>query len=173
MSPFISSYQLPMYWLYIFFGCTHIDMFYSVCSEIHSILLSRDLKRAWKCQHLLCITLSSILMSPSWCKCTFLFHRVSTIMHPVVFAVLYSLGLKSKRTIQILASSKFKSQCGLGGVSAQGNLHICDGTINTEIYIQVLEHRMLLTPVLGTSQIIAARQHQDRFCTSYSSVASY
>ena len=56
-----------------------------------------------------------------------------------------SSGPKRKRTIQIVISTKFKSQHLWGCVSAHGmgNSHICEGTINAERYIQVLEQHML------------------------------
>ncbi len=56
-------------------------------------------------------------------------------------------GPKKKRIIQTVTSNKSKSQ-GLswygGCVSAlgKGNLHFCDGTINAEKYIEILEHNM-------------------------------
>ncbi len=50
-------------------------------------------------------------------------------------------GPKKKRIIQTVTSNKSKRGC----VSALGkdNLHFCDGTINAEKYIEILEHNML------------------------------
>ena len=58
-----------------------------------------------------------------------------------------SSGPKRKRTILIVISAKFKSQHLMlwGYVSAHGmgNLHICEGTINAERYMQVLgQHKL-------------------------------
>ena len=55
---------------------------------------------------------------------------------------------KKKRAIQTVTSNKSRSQglvmvwgcvCALG----KGNLHLCDGTINAEKYIEILEQHML------------------------------
>ncbi len=55
-------------------------------------------------------------------------------------------GPKKKRIIQTVTSNKSKSHVMVWGcVSAlgKGNLHFCDGTINAEKYIEILEHNML------------------------------
>lgn len=52
-----------------------------------------------------------------------------------------------------------------------GNLQICDGTVNAERYIQVLEQHMLPSK----QRLFQGRPclfQQDTFCTRYNSVAS-
>lgn len=57
-----------------------------------------------------------------------------------------SSGHKKKRIIQIVINTKLKSQhlswCGRALVP-MGNLHICESTISTAMYIQVLEQHVL------------------------------
>ncbi len=64
-----------------------------------------------------------------------------------------------------------------GCVSAlgKGNLHFCDGTINAEKYIEILEHNMLPSrrPYFpGTSMHISTRQYKTTFCTHYKVLAA-
>ncbi len=54
-------------------------------------------------------------------------------------------GPKKKRIIQLLPATVQKPGSGMGLCQCpwQGNLHFCDGTINAEKYIEILEHNML------------------------------
>ena len=64
---------------------------------------------------------------------------------------------------------------GCVSASGMGNLHICEGTINAERYIQVLEatHAAIqATSFSWTPLLISARQCQTTFCTFDNSVAS-
>ena len=62
-----------------------------------------------------------------------------------------------------------------GCISAHGigDLHICEGTINAEAYVGILERHVLSRPRQRqrNSTSISARQCQASFCTSYNSVA--
>ncbi len=57
------------------------------------------------------------------------------------------LRTKEERIIQTVTSNKSKARVchGMGVCQCpwQGNLHFCDGTINAEKYIEILEHNML------------------------------
>ncbi len=64
-----------------------------------------------------------------------------------------------------------------GCVSAlgKGNLHFCDGTINAEKYIEILEHiyaAFKKTSFPGTSMHISTRQCKTTFCTHYKVLAA-
>ncbi len=63
-----------------------------------------------------------------------------------------------------------------GCVSAlgKGNLHFCDGTINAEKYIEILEHNMLPSRrhLSRTSMHISTRQCKTTFCTHYKVLAA-
>ncbi len=69
-----------------------------------------------------------------------------------------------------------------GCVSAlgKGNLHFCDGTINAEKYIEILEHAAFKktsaafkkTSFPGTSMHISTRQCKTTFCTHYKVLAA-
>ena len=64
---------------------------------------------------------------------------------------------------------------GCVSASGMGNWHICEGTINAERYIQVLEQHMLPIQAASfswTPLLISARQCQTTFCTFDNSVAS-
>ncbi len=69
-------------------------------------------------------------------------------------------GPKKKRIIQTVTSNKSKSP-GLSwyGVCVscpwQGNLHFCDGTINAEKYIEILEHNMLPSEDISSRDVHA------------------
>ncbi len=58
-----------------------------------------------------------------------------------------------------------------GCVSAlgKGNLHFCDGTINAEKYIEILEHDMLPSEDIFSRDVhaISTRQCKTTFCTHY------
>ena len=62
-----------------------------------------------------------------------------------------------------------------GCISAHGmgDLHICEGTIDVEAYVGILERHMLLTrqQLPRNSMSISAGQWQASFCTNYNSVA--
>ncbi len=66
---------------------------------------------------------------------------------------------------------------GMGCVSAlgKGNLHFCDGTINAEKYIEILEHNMLPSRrhlFQGRPCTISTRQCKTTFCTHYKVLAA-
>ncbi len=89
-------------------------------------------------------------------------------------------GPKKKRIIQTVTSNKSKSQ-GLfmvwGCVSAlgKGNLHVCDGTINAEKYIEIFGAQYAAfkkTSFPGTSMHISTRQCKTTFCSHYKVLAA-
>ena len=87
------------------------------------------------------------------------------------------LWTKEERTIQTVIRAKPASVMVWGCVSdhgIMGNLHICERTINAEMYMQVLEQYVLPWMAVSfseTSLLISARQCQATFCTCYNSVA--
>ena len=62
-----------------------------------------------------------------------------------------------------------------GCVSAlgKGNLHFCDGTINAEKYIEILEQLMLPSrrPFPATPMHISTRQGETTFCAHFKGMA--
>ncbi|KAI2645573.1 putative polyketide synthase 24 [Labeo rohita] len=57
----------------------------------------------------------------------------------------------------------------------KGNLHFCDGTINAEKYIEILEHNNAAfkkTSFPGTPMHISTRQYKTTFCTHYKVLAA-
>ncbi len=63
-----------------------------------------------------------------------------------------------------------------GCVSAlgKGNLHFCDGTINAEKYIEILEHNICLQEDIFSRDVmhISTRQCKTTFCTHYKVLAA-
>ncbi len=89
-------------------------------------------------------------------------------------------GPKKKRIIQTVTSNKSKNQ-GLSWygvcVSAlgKGNLHFCDGTINAEKYIEILEHNMLPSRrhlFQGRPCIFQQDNAKTTFCTHFKVLAA-
>ncbi len=89
-------------------------------------------------------------------------------------------GPKKKRIIQTVTQQQVQKPGSVmvwGCVSAlgKGNLHFCDGTINAQKYIEILEHQYAAfkkTSFPGTSMHISTRQCKTTFCTHYKVLAA-
>lgn len=83
-----------------------------------------------------------------------------------------SSGHKKKRIIQIVINAKLKSQhlswCGRAPVP-MGDFHICESTISTAMYIQVLEQHTL--PSRYFSPCLFQQENAKRQCATTASAA--